>query len=133
MSDRQSPIHVGFVVHSMQMAGAERLVVETIRRLGDRILPTVFCLDTVGLLGTDLQRENIDVVAFGRRPGLDLSVARHLASEIARRNIAVIHAHQYTPFFYAALAKLLRRGRPRLILTEHGRHYPDIVTGGVAM
>lgn len=128
MSDRQSPIHVGFVVHSMQMAGAERLVVETIRRLGDRILPAVFCLDTVGLLGTDLQRENIDVVAFGRRPGLDLSVARRLASEIARRNIAVIHAHQYTPFFYAALAKLLRRGRPRLILTEHGRHYPDIVS-----
>ena len=128
MNDRLGPIHVGFVVHSMQMAGAERLVVETIRRLGDRILPTVFCLDTVGLLGTDLQRENIDVVAFGRRPGLDLSVARRLATEIARRNIAVIHAHQYTPFFYAALAKLLRRGRPRLILTEHGRHYPDIVS-----
>lgn len=128
MSDRQRPIHVGFVVHSMQMAGAERLVVETIRRLGDRIVPAVFCLDTVGLLGTELQRENIDVVAFGRRPGLDLSVARRLATEIARRDIAVIHAHQYTPFFYAALAKLLRRGRPRLILTEHGRHYPDIVS-----
>jgi len=112
----------------MQMAGAERLVVETIQRLGDRILPAVFCLDTVGLLGTELQRENIDVVAFGRRPGLDLSVARRLASEIARRDISVIHAHQYTPFFYAALAKLIRRGQPRLILTEHGRHYPDIVS-----
>ena len=128
MSDRQGPIHVGFVVHSMHMAGAERLVVETIRRLGDRILPAVFCLDTVGLLGTELQREKVDVVAFGRRPGLDLSVARRLATEIARRDIAVIHAHQYTPFFYAALAKFLRRGRPRLILTEHGRHYPDIVS-----
>jgi glycosyltransferase involved in cell wall biosynthesis len=128
VSDRQRPIHVGFVVHSMQMAGAERLVVETIQRLGDRILPAVFCLDTVGLLGTELQRENIDVVAFGRRPGLDLSVARRLASEIARRDISVIHAHQYTPFFYAALAKLIRRGQPRLILTEHGRHYPDIVS-----
>jgi glycosyltransferase involved in cell wall biosynthesis len=120
---------VGFVVHVMQMAGAERLVVETIRRLGNRIRPTVFCLDAIGLLGADLQRENVDVAVLGRRPGLDLPVARRLSNEIAQRDITVLHAHQYTPFFYAALAKLLRPGRARLILTEHGRHYPDIVSG----
>jgi glycosyltransferase involved in cell wall biosynthesis len=129
VSDRHGPVRVGFVVHVMQMAGAERLVVETIRRLGDRIRPTVFCLDAIGLLGTELQRDNVDVVVLGRRPGLDLPVARRLSTEIARRGIAVVHAHQYTPFFYAALAKLLRLGRVRLILTEHGRHFPDIVSG----
>ena len=40
----------------------------------------------------------------------------------------MVHAHQYTPFFYAALAKSWIRRRPRLIFTEHGRHYPDIVS-----
>src|SRR5262249_47659416 len=42
--------------------------------------------------------------------------------------IEVIHAHQYTPFFYAALASALAGFRPRLILTEHGRHFPDTVS-----
>jgi glycosyltransferase involved in cell wall biosynthesis len=41
----------------------------------------------------------------------------------------VVHAHQYGPFFYSAVAKLQLGGwRPRLILTEHGRHYPDSVS-----
>ena len=37
-------------------------------------------------------------------------------------------AHQYTPFFYSALAKLWMRDPPKLALTEHGRHYPDVVS-----
>ncbi len=44
------------------------------------------------------------------------------------RDIDVLHAHQYTPFFYAALARILNGGQPRVILTEHGRHYPDQVS-----
>jgi L-malate glycosyltransferase len=122
------PVKVGLVVHVMQMAGAERLVVETIRRLGSRIHPTVFCLDDEGPLGAELVRDGIDLVVLGRSPGLDLRVAWQLADEIRRRQIHVVHAHQYTPFFYAALAKLRAGGRFRLILTEHGRHYPDLVS-----
>jgi len=123
-----SAIGVGFVVHVMQMAGAERLVVETIRRLGSRIRPTVFCLDGQGSLGAELERGGIDVVVLGRRPGLDLGVGIRLAQEIRRRQVHVVHAHQYTPFFYAALAKLRPGCRFKLILTEHGRHYPDLVS-----
>ena len=36
------PIRVGFVVHAMQVAGAEELIRETVCRLGDAIRPTVF-------------------------------------------------------------------------------------------
>lgn len=123
------PISVAFVVHVMQMAGAERLVVETIRRLGARIRPTVCCLDDLGSLGAALRDEGVHVEVLGRRPGLDLRVPRRLARVLHARGVEVIHAHQYTPFFYAALAKLRLAGRPRLILTEHGRHFPDVVSG----
>jgi glycosyltransferase involved in cell wall biosynthesis len=123
------PIPVAFVVHVMQMAGAERLVVETIRRLGDRIEPTVCCLDALGTLGADLRAQGVTVEVLDRRPGLDLGVARRLAHVLHARGVEVVHAHQYTPFFYAALAKLQLVGRPRVILTEHGRHFPDIVSG----
>jgi glycosyltransferase involved in cell wall biosynthesis len=35
-----------------------------------------------------------------------------------------LHAHQYTPFFYAAMSRRLR-AQPPVLFTEHGRHYPD--------
>ncbi|MFO0850051.1 MAG: glycosyltransferase [Gemmataceae bacterium] len=122
------PIRVGFVVHVMQVAGAEVLVRETIRRLGPAIVPTVFCLDRVGQIGEELVAQGVDLVCFDRRPGWDFSVSRKLAAAATARRIEVLHAHQYTPFFYAALAKPIIRPMPKLILTEHGRHYPDVVS-----
>ncbi len=65
------------------------------------------------------------------RPPTRSRLARCLAtglSNFAPRSVQVVHAHQYTPFFYAALAKgMLFPRQPRLIFTEHGRHFPDIV------
>ncbi|MCU0703047.1 MAG: glycosyltransferase [Fimbriiglobus sp.] len=119
---------VGFVLHVMQVAGAEVLVREIIRRLAGRITPTVFCLDSVGAIGEELIADGVEVLALGRKPGWDFRIAGRLAKEAAARRIDILHAHQYTPFFYAALAKPLIRHRPRLILTEHGRHYPDLVS-----
>jgi L-malate glycosyltransferase len=112
----------------MQVAGAEVLVRETIRRLKDRIAPTIFCLDAVGRIGEELQAEGVDLVCFNRKPGRDWGVSRRMAAAIRERDIEVVHAHQYTPFFYSALAKLLCWFRPKVILTEHGRHYPDRVS-----
>jgi glycosyltransferase involved in cell wall biosynthesis len=123
----EAPIRVGFVLHVMQVAGAEVLVAETVRRLAGRVEPTVFCLDAVGPLGEQLRGDGVEVVCLGRRPGRDWRVAWRLAGQVRRRRVEVLHAHQYTPFFYAALARALALGRPRLILTEHGRHYPDVV------
>lgn len=121
------PIRLGFVVHAMQVAGAEVLVMETIRRLAGRIVPTVFCLDALGELGARLQMEGVEVICLGRRPGRDLPLAWRFARALRNRRIEVLHAHQYTPFFYSALAKVLARGSTRVIFTEHGRHYPDTV------
>jgi glycosyltransferase involved in cell wall biosynthesis len=123
-----APIRVGFVVHAMQVAGAEMLVQQTIHRLGKQIEPTVFCLDSVGALGEQLMREGIPIVNLQRKARRDYGVAWRMAREIRRREIKVVHAHQYSPFFYAALAKIATGNRFRLILTEHGRHYPDVVS-----
>ncbi len=115
-------LRVAFVVHVMQVAGAEVLVSETIGRLGARIVPVVFCLDAVGTLGERLQADGVDVVNLQRKPGLDLAVAGRMAEEIRRRRVEVVHAHQDTPFFYAALAKIRTPPAPGVLFTEHGRH-----------
>jgi glycosyltransferase involved in cell wall biosynthesis len=121
-------LRVGFVLHVMQVAGAEVLVAEIIRRLGSQIDPVVLCLDDVGQLGERMQAEGVPVVRLGRRPGLDMSLVRRMAREIETREIAVLHAHQYTPFFYTALSRPLVRRRVHVMFTEHGRHYPDVVS-----
>lgn len=122
------PVRVAFVVHLMQVAGAEVLVRETIRRLRGKIAPAIFCLDAVGVIGEELIAEGVDLVCFGRKPGRDWGVSRRMARAIRARDIEVVHAHQYTPFFYSALAKPLCAFRPKVVLTEHGRHYPDRVS-----
>ena len=121
-------IRVGFVMHVMQVAGAEVLVTQIIKQLSDRIEATVFCLDDLGELGQKLIDEGTPVVVLDRKPGLDRNVARRLAEEVKSRKIEVLHAHQYTPFFYSALSRMLHRTQTKIIFTEHGRHYPDIVS-----
>lgn len=128
MDPAGEPIRVAFVLHVMQVAGAEMLVAEIIRRLGPRLAPLVICLDGIGQLGDQMLREGVPVVALGRRSGLDPMVSRRLAHELAVHRIEVVHAHQYTPFFYSALAWPVVGRRRHLIFTEHGRHYPDIVS-----
>lgn len=123
-----TPPRVAFVLHIMQVAGAEVLVYETIQRLGRRITPHVFCLDGIGPLGERLISEGVPVTAFGRKPGLDWGLVPRIASAMRQHDIQVVHAHQYTPFFYSAIAARVSGRRPRVIFTEHGRHYPDIVS-----
>jgi glycosyltransferase involved in cell wall biosynthesis len=124
----REPIRVGFVMHVMQVAGAEVLVARIIRELRGQIEPTIFCLDQVGVLGEQLLQEGIEVVCLNRRPGRDWGVAKRLADAVRARRVELLHAHQYTPFFYSALARWRGAKSTQIIFTEHGRHYPDHVS-----
>ena len=121
-------IRVGFCLHAMNVAGAEVLVTQIIDRLNGRIEPTVFSLDSIGKLGEELQGKGIPVISFGRKPGFDRGVIAGFARELQSRRIDVIHAHQYTPFFYSGLARIRGSRSTKILLTEHGRHYPDVVS-----
>lgn len=122
------PLRLAFVMHAMQVAGAEVLVTRIIHQLRGLITPTVVCLDAIGQLGHELQREGVEVLCLNRRSGRDLKLAGRLARALTERRIELVHAHQYTPFFYSALAKLWGKRSFELIFTEHGRHYPDVVS-----
>src|SRR5262249_58124312 len=98
-------MRVGVVLHSMPVAGAEMLAAETARRLRGEVHSTFFCLDRVGPLGEQLQSEGFEVLSLGRRPGRDWRVAWRLARAADARRVELLHAHLYSPFFYAALAR----------------------------
>lgn len=106
--------------------GAERLVFDMVRHAafaGNP--PVVCCLQLLGALGEQLQGEGYRVHCRPKGGGLDLSLVRWLARIIRQEGVEVVHAHQYTPMFYAVPAALWAGGR-RVIYTEHGRLYPDL-------
>ncbi len=121
-----APPLIAHVLHRLDLAGAEVLADALARRLADRFRFAFFCLDGVGPLGERLAADGYPVVHLGRRPGIDPAVARRLRHAVRDHGVALLHAHQYTPFFYAALSRAGGLGgHPPILFTEHGRHYPD--------
>jgi L-malate glycosyltransferase len=119
------PMHILQVVHSLAIGGTERVVCDLVRQFNDGEFRTsVCCLDEIGAYGEELRDEGVPVHVLGRKPGVDLSLARRLRDLYRREKVDLIHAHQYTPYFYAATAAL-RAGLLPVIFTEHGRHWPD--------
>ena len=112
------------VVHSLHIGGAELLVTELSRALRDRFRFVFACLDGDGPLAEQLRGEGHIVEVLNRRAGVDWQCGRRLMTFFREHNVAAVHAHQYTPFFYSLLARGLGR-QPPIVFTEHGRQYPD--------
>ena len=119
------PPRILHVVLSMVVGGAERLVYDMVRYPAfAEQRPVVCCMDAVGELGEKLLEEGYKIYCKGRRPGLDLEMIAWLRDIIRQEKVDVVHAHQYSPLFYAVPAAFLA-GRVKVVYTEHGRFYPD--------
>lgn len=112
------------LLHSLNVGGAEVLVARIARRLSNRYRFVFACLDELGPLGEQLRDDGFVVDVLGRNSGLDLGCARRLSRFLRSHGVEVLHAHQYTPFFYA-LASRVFRSYPPVLFTEHGRWHPD--------
>lgn len=121
---RESKPVIGHVLHRLYLAGAEVLAAALARRLQERYRFVFYCLDEIGPLGHQLANEGFEVVDLARQPGVDWSVARRLRQHARSRGVQLLHAHQYTPFFYAAVSRGVSAA-PKVLFTEHGRHWPD--------
>lgn len=114
------------VIHSLSYGGAEKLACDlSLEMKGAGHQACVACLDDEGPLTETLAVHDIPFSCLKRKPGLNISLALKLARLYEREKIDVIHAHQYTPFFYSAIGKILSKRKMALIFTEHGRHQPD--------
>jgi glycosyltransferase involved in cell wall biosynthesis len=116
---------IAYVVNALNPGGTERLVVDMSRAFAREFDLQVICLDEPGAWGQALRAEGIAVHCVWRQPGMDLSMPGKLARLFRTAGTRIVHAHQCTPWFYAALSRLRYRA-PRLLLEEHGRFYPEV-------
>ncbi|MEZ6135223.1 MAG: glycosyltransferase [Pirellulaceae bacterium] len=119
------------VLHTLSVGGAEVLAREFAIQAAPSFRTVFACLDEVGEIGNQLLTKGFTVECLGRKPGLDRQLMGRLAKFCREQRVDVIHAHQYAPFVYAALSRWqsvgsIIGGRPPILMTEHGRHYPDV-------
>jgi len=112
------------VLHTLSVGGAEVLAKEFSQKGSSDFRFVFACLDEIGTMGQELLDSHHEVVSLQRKSGLDLGVAKRLAAYCKSQNVDVIHAHQYTPFFYASLSRYLGNKAP-ILFTAHGRTFPD--------
>ncbi len=125
---------VGVLLHSLDVGGAEVLAARTAAALGGDFTFAFACLDRAGTMAEELAAAGRPVDTLGRGDGLDLACAQRVRAWAADQRVDLIHAHQYTPFVYAALSRLPPArwaapwgapAGPPVLFTEHGRFHPD--------
>jgi len=112
------------LLHGLSVGGAEVLAARIARRMSDRFRFVFACLDHVGELGEALREEGFPLTVLDRRDGFDGRCTWRLRRLLRNERVDVIHAHQYTPFFYALTTRFLGTRVP-ILFTEHGRFHPD--------
>ena len=113
------------LLHSLNTGGAE-ILAERFGRNFTRNYEVIFaCLDGVGEIGERLLKDGFRVVELQRKDGIDRNCIKRLKHLIRNESVDLIHAHQYTPFFYAMAAQAIGRRKP-ILFTEHGRFLPDL-------
>lgn len=112
------------LLHTFQLGGAEILACKLIRALCSSYDFIIASLDGTGPLQDTLTRLGVPVYSLSRQPGIDPALVMQLVRLLRQHKCNLIHAHQYTPFAYALLARLQYTSIP-ILFTEHGRFVPD--------
>ncbi len=123
----ESDIHIMQVLHTLEVGGAEKLAYDISNSFDKSFQFSFFCLDALGYLSNLIKQEGGNVYCFGRKDGWDFGLIKEFAELLTAKKVDIVHAHQYTPYFYAVLASFFSKRHPKVIFTEHGRHQPDKV------
>lgn len=118
--------HIAHLVLGLPFGGTEILVERMLRNPPRGFSVSCLCLDRIGEVGERLRKDGISVTLLNRKTGsFDARLGGRIARHARSNGIDILHCHQYTPFFYGVLGKMLRP-RLQVIFTEHGRFHPDI-------
>jgi L-malate glycosyltransferase len=108
------------VVLSLEPGGTERLVIELCKQLHKSVPQVICCIDKAGAWAHEATSAGIRVEALHRKPGFQPSLGVTVGRIARASGARVLHCHQYSPFVYGAIARLLQPSL-RVVFTEHGR------------
>lgn len=112
------------VVLSLNVGGLEKVVLNLAKYLdGELFNLSICCLDEFGGLEQDFREFDVDLVLVKRREiGTGFIILTKLMRLIKDKEIDVIHAHNFSPSFYAAIAGRLCNVS-NIVTTYHNRRF----------
>lgn len=112
------------IVHSLEIGGLERVVVDLAASFQARGHRTaICCLADGGPLAETAEKSGVIVCALKRRPGIDWRTVRKVPGLIRAGGYDVVHTHNAAGFLYGAVGAKLA-GVRNIVHTEHGKE-PD--------
>lgn len=111
-------INVLYIIWSLGLGGAERAVIDLVKGLDkQKFNPMVCCLNDKGVFAAELEKEDIKVIALGKKPGLEIGVVKKIMSVIKENNISIVHTHMWGANFWGRIAARIAKV-PVIIATE---------------
>lgn len=113
------PIKVMHLIWSLDLGGAEQVVMDLARKLNRTYFePMVCCLNEKGRFAPLLEQEGVRVVALHKKPKFDPGLLSKLIGLIKEEKIDLIHTHLFTANLWGRMAASL--ARVPVISSEHG-------------
>lgn len=111
-------INIMYVIATLDIGGAEKQLVELVKRLDKRKFnPIVCCLTRGGSWERELKNAGIEYFILGKKFKLDFSVIFKLVRILKDRKIQIMHTWMFTSNFFGRIAGLISRV-PILIASE---------------
>ncbi|MBI4982252.1 MAG: glycosyltransferase, partial [Candidatus Omnitrophica bacterium] len=112
-------LNVLFVIPSLELGGAERVVINLAKGLDRKIFnPMVCCLNEKGRFAEELEKEKIKVIALNKKGPLDLSIISKLVKVMKKNQVDVVNTHLWGANFWGRIAAQ-KAGVKTVIATEH--------------
>lgn len=107
------------ILSQLNIGGAELLVLNFLKRIDkNKFTPFVCTFDRGGSLEKKFKENNIPVLIISKEKGIDFRLFYKLYKIVSSKKIDIIHTHNFQPWFYAGMSKVLCKN-VRLIHTEH--------------
>lgn len=112
-------INVLYIIWSLGLGGAERVVINLAKGLDkSKFKTTICCLNDKGAFAHELEEIGIEVIALNKKSGIDVSIIGKIIKVIKDKEISIVHAHLWGANFWGRIAAWLV-GVPVVIITEH--------------
>lgn len=119
ISPPPSKINLMFLIWSLEMGGAEHVVLNLVRGVDRaRFNPMVCCLNWKGRMAAGLEQEGIPVFSLDKRPKFDPWMLVKMVRLFRRERVHLLNSHLWSAHFWGRLAAILA-GVPAIVITEH--------------
>lgn len=121
-------INVMHLIDGLAIGGAERVLVDLVNNINKEVVHPLVCITRRDLTFSKEIDQDIPVYCLHRVKTFDLKAFQQFKQIVKAENIQIIHAHGYSSFKFAFIAKLFLFLHLKIVLHAHSSEPPGFLT-----